>query len=80
MYLIISYSFVNLNLIVSDNLFNSYLLLFVILNYSSLKRKSTTNAKRQSFILETKHFRTNKQMIEKPKLPSKFFSIRKFNF
>lgn len=41
--------------------------------FCSLKRKSTAIAKRQSFLLETKPLRTNKSMVEQPKLPSKNF-------
>lgn len=39
-------------------------------------------AKRQSFILETKPLRTNKSMVEQPKLPSKIFHkhVHFFNF
>uniref|UniRef100_A0A8W8NYM2 protein-tyrosine-phosphatase n=1 Tax=Magallana gigas TaxID=29159 RepID=A0A8W8NYM2_MAGGI len=35
-----------------------------------LKRKSTAITKRQSFLLETKPLRTNKSMVEQPKLPN----------
>lgn len=48
--------------------------------FCSLKRKSTTMAKRQSFILEPKHFDTNKSSIKQLKLPSKIFHSFTFFF
>lgn len=48
-------------------------ILSVAFDLYSLKRKSTTMAKRQSIILETKPFHANKPMPEHSHLPSKSF-------
>lgn len=50
-------------------------LYFVALNYYSLKRKSTTMAKRQSFILESKSIRANKPKTEQSKLQGKLIFL-----